>query len=592
MTRAEALAPAHTAAALLAVAPRLLGGVRLKSAAGPRRDAWLAALRALLPADVPWVRLPLHIADERLLGGLDLAATLASGRPVAQRGVLAQADGGIVLAAMAERMSSGTAARLSQVLDRGEVQATRDGMTFSSPARIALIALDEGIDEEALPAALGDRLALHIDLDAPLADEGPPLTATVVAAARERFAQVRCDDAVLEALVAAAAAFGIASARAGWFALCAARAAAALAGRDSVSAEDARLAVQWVLAPRATQLPPAPDEQVPAEPPPQESPELAADSAPQDPAPGTPEEDKPAPDAALEDQLIDAAQAAIPAGLLALLQGRSQRERRSASAGRAGATAASKQRGRPVGARRGEPRGGARLNLIETLRAAAPWQRLRRAQATAAAGVTSRRVWVERDDLHITRFQQRRATTTVFVLDASGSAALHRLAEAKGAVESLLADCYARRDNVAVIGFRGVGAQLLLPPTRSLVRARRSLAGLPGGGGTPLAAGLDAAQHLAEVVRRGGATALLVVLTDGRANIARDGLPGRERAQADALQAARSLAALGCATLLVDTSPQPTAAAQTLALAMNARYLALPYAAAQVVSSAVRAQRG
>jgi len=94
------------------------------------------------------------------------------------------------------------------------------------------------------------------------------------------------------------------------------------------------------------------------------------------------------------------------------------------------------------------------------------------------------------------------------------------------------------------------------------------------------------------VVRRGGATALLVVLTDGRANIARDGLPGRERAQADALQAARSLAALGCATLLVDTSPQPTAAAQTLALAMNARYLALPYAAAQVVSSAVRAQRG
>jgi len=72
----------------------------------------------------------------------------------------------------------------------------------------------------------------------------------------------------------------------------------------------------------------------------------------------------------------------------------------------------------------------------------------------------------------------------------------------------------------------------------------------------------------------------------------RDGKPGRERAQADALQAARMLAALGCATLLVDTSPQPTAAAQTLALAMNARYLALPYAAAQLVSNAVRAQRG
>ncbi len=598
------VAPAHTAAALLAVDPRLFGGVRLKSAAGPRRDAWLAVLRALLPADVPWLRLPLHIADERLLGGLDLAATLASGRPVAHRGVLAQADGGIVVAAMAERLSRGTAARLAQVLDLGAVQTSRDGMTLSSHARIALIALDEGIDEEALPAALADRLALHIDLDAPVLDDGPTRSAAEVAAARNRLPQVRCDDATLEALVAAAAAFGIASARAGWFALCAARAAAALAGRDSVSADDARMAVQWVLAPRATQLPesaagadraeaaPQDPSAAPEPPEPPAPPESAADTAPADPPPSPADDDSLAPDAALDDQLIAAARAAMPAGLLALLQGGGLRERRSTSAGRVGALAASKQRGRPVGARRGEPRGGARLNLIETLRAAAPWQRMRRAQGPAAAAATPQRVLVERDDLHITRYQQRRATTTVFVLDASGSAALHRLAEAKGAVESLLADCYARRDNVAVIGFRGAGAQLLLPPTRSLVRARRSLAGLPGGGGTPLAAGLDAARSLAEVVRRGGATALLVVLTDGRANIARDGLPGRERAQTDALQAARSLAALGCATLLVDTSPQPTAAAQTLAVAMNARYLALPYAAAQVVSSAVRAQRG
>ena len=364
MTLGAVVAPAHTAAALLAVAPGLLGGVRLKSAAGPRRDAWLVALRALLPADAPWLRLPLHIADERLLGGLDLAATLASGRPVAQRGVLAQADGGIVIAAMAERLSRGTAARLAQVLDLGAVQTARDGMRLNSPARIAVIALDEGIDEEALPTALADRLALHIDLDAPVLDDGPPRSAAEVAAARSRLPQVRCDDATLEALVAAAAAFGIASARAGWFALCAARAAAALAGRNSVNADDAREAVQWVLAPRATQLPESAAEADRAEPPPQDpsaepeppeppaAPEPAADTAPA-------EGDRSAPDAALEDQLIDATRAAIPAGLLALLQGGGLRERRSASAGRAGALAASKQRGRPVGARRGEPCGGA-----------------------------------------------------------------------------------------------------------------------------------------------------------------------------------------------------------------------------------------
>lgn len=603
MKRGQVRPKALSAAALLAVDPRGLGGVWLRSGAGPQRDAWLAALRAFLPESTPWLRLPLHIADERLLGGLDLTATLAAGRPVSQRGVLAQADGGFAIAAMAERLSAGTAARLAQVLDNGEVRAQRDGLALSSPARLALVALDEGLDDEALPASLADRLALHVDLDLAQGDEQAPLSAAVVASARERLAGVQCDDQVLQALVAAAAAFGISSARASCFALRAARAAAALAGRDQVSAEDARLAVQCVLAPRATQCPqPQPQPQPPSqaqdsEPPPTEpeppaAPATTAQPDPADPS-AEPTDEAPAqPEAALDEQLIDAVRAAMPAGLLALLQGGQARDRRAASAGRAGALSASKQRGRPVGARRGEPRGGARLNLIETLRAAAPWQGLRRGLPGASAPAQApQRVRVEKGDLHVTRFQQRRATTTVFVIDASGSAALHRLAEAKGAVELLLADCYARRDHVAVIGFRGSTAQLLLPPTRSLVRARRSLAGLPGGGGTPLAAGLDAARQLAELVRRGGATPLLVVLTDGRANIARDAQPGRERAQADALQAARALAGLGCAALLVDTSPQPSAAAQTLALAMNARYLALPYAAAQVVSNAVRAER-
>ncbi len=141
---------------------------------------------------------------------------------------------------------------------------------------------------------------------------------------------------------------------------------------------------------------------------------------------------------------------------------------------------------------------------------------------------------MRREDFRVSRFKQRSETTTVFVVDASGSSALHRLAEAKGAVELLLADCYVRRDSVALIAFRGRRAELLLPPTRSLVRAKRSLAGLPGGGGTPLAAGIDAALALADAMRRRGATPVVVPLTDGRANIARDGA-GRARAGADAL---------------------------------------------------------
>jgi magnesium chelatase subunit D len=199
---------------------------------------------------------------------------------------------------------------------------------------------------------------------------------------------------------------------------------------------------------------------------------------------------------------------------------------------------------------------------------------------------------VRRDDFHITRYRERRETTTLFAVDASGSAALHRLAEAKGAVELLLADCYVRRDRVALLAFRGPGCELLLPPTRSLARAKRSLAGLPGGGGTPLASAIDAAAALADSVRRRGETPVIVFLTDGRANIGRDGKGGRERAHADALAAASALRVMGLTAVLLDTSPQPQPAARQVADAMGARYLPLPHAGAAELSLAVRAATG
>jgi magnesium chelatase subunit D len=227
----------------------------------------------------------------------------------------------------------------------------------------------------------------------------------------------------------------------------------------------------------------------------------------------------------LEDIVLDAAKAALPPDLLAH-QAAGDRGRGLARApGRAGQVKASVKRGRPIGIRTGEPKNGARLHLLETLKAAAPWQALR-----------GRSDWfqVRRDDFRIVRFRQRIGTTTIFAVDASGSAAMHRLAEAKGAVELLLADCYVRRDQVAMIAFRGDGATLLLPPTGSLLRAKRCLAGLPGGGPTPLATGIAAAHGLAGSIRRAGRTPVITLLTDARANIARDGTGGRPRAEAEA----------------------------------------------------------
>jgi len=195
---------------------------------------------------------------------------------------------------------------------------------------------------------------------------------------------------------------------------------------------------------------------------------------------------------------------------------------------------------------------------------------------------------VRPEDFRIARFRQRAQTTSIFVVDASGSAALHRLAEAKGAVELLLADCYVRRDRVALVAFRGQRAELMLPPTRSLVRAKRSLAGLPGGGGTPLAAGIDMAVELAASLARRGDTPVLVLLTDGRANVSRNGSGGRAAAEADALAASRAVKLAGFAALLIDTSPRPELQAERIATAMGARYLPLPHADAHAVSRAAR----
>ena len=226
--------------------------------------------------------------------------------------------------------------------------------------------------------------------------------------------------------------------------------------------------------------------------------------------------------------------------------------------------------------------------MIETLRAAAPWQPLRKREA-AASGKPVQRIHVQKQDFHVTRFKQVGQTTTLFVVDASGSSALNRLAEAKGAVELLLADCYVRRDRVAVLAFKGKTAELLLPPTRSLARAKRSLAGLPGGGGTPLATAIDAACELADQIKRRGETPVIVLLTDGRGNITRDGSASRFQAGEDALAAAKQVRFARLTSLLLDTSPQPQPAAQAIAQQMGATYVPLPYAGAQSVAQVVRA---
>jgi magnesium chelatase subunit D len=428
------------------------------------------------------------------------------------------------------------------------------------------VALDEGAGTDAiLSPALAERLALHVTVDGLPQGACPEKDGADFASARALLPKVRADAAALAALTALAAQLGIGSLRAPWLALRAARTAAAREARAVVTEADLLVAAALVLGPRAVTLPPVETSDQPP-PPPDVGP--AEDGIPPDPRPDGP----------ARDVMIEAAKAVLPKDVLARLA------TGPAAAGRAGSGGARRRgnrRGRPLAARAGRLDGAARIDIVATLRAAAPWQTLRR---SAGPG---RFLLITRDDIRVRRFEEHSDRLLILAVDASGSAAATRLAEAKGACELLLAEAYVRRDTVALIAFRGTAAELLLPPTRSLVQAKRRLSALPGGGGTPLAAGLRAALDVAQAARSRGLTPALAVLTDGRANIGLDGVAGRITAEADALRMARALGDRRVPALVIDMSQRPQRQLAELAAAMRAGYEALPRADARHLSAAV-----
>lgn len=598
------------AALVLAVDARGLGGAVLDHPVHEQARLFASLIRAWLPSGAPLRRVPSGVTADRLYGGVDLASTLAVGKIVAERGVLAGADGGVLVVPMAERLSTPARTAMCEVLDHGEITVQRDGIADRHAARVCALLLDESVDDELVHPALEDRLAFSVRFDGRTAEELEWMAdeteahhfETLVREARARLSQVSVDDAWAAALCQTADAFGVDSVRATLFALRCARALAALDGRLMVTEADAEKAAALVLAPRATRLPPPPpaeeeeergDEQQPNEQPEQQEPEPPPpppqmEQPPEPPEPEQKESDddstQPTPDSG--ELLRDAVQAALPPNLLAQLV---QNSTAGQMQGRVGEETPNLLRGRPRGARSGLPRGGARLHLLETLRAAAPWQRVRsRLAPPAGSGAPKPRIAVRREDFRIRRFIEKTGTTVLFVVDASGSSALYRLAEAKGAVEMLLAESYARRDRVSLIAFRGQGTEVLLPPTRALARAKKVLAALPGGGGTPMAHAIDAALEQAIATRRGGSAPLVVMMTDGRANIARDGTPGRKQAEQDALAAGARFAAQHIPAMFVDTSPRGEVVARRLAEAMKARYILLPSADAKALGGLVR----
>lgn len=541
---------------LLAIDPAGLRGLWLRGRAGPVRDRVLAGLSALRPR-----KLHPFISDEALMGGMDLSATLAMGAMQRHAGLLEQP--GLVVLTMAERCPPGLAVRLGQALD-------------VDPG-LSLVALDEAAEDgEGLPAALVDRLGVFIDLDGVSWGESAEITLNLqrIATARARLALVAPGDAVAR-LTALGAQLGISSLRAPILALACARAHAAWRGAGGIEEADLQIAVALCFAHKAVHFPDDAPQDDPAPPePPQDPPEEGRDREQS-------EFDLP------DEILLDAVRSALPPGLIAQLQAARVARAMGGNSG-AGAARKSMRRGRPLPSRAGKPGSGARVDVIATLRKAAPWQKMRRAMMPGRGD----RLLLMPSDIRIKRYSDQTDRVLIFVVDASGSAAVARLAEAKGAVELMLSEAYSTRDHVALVTFRGHHAELALPPSRSLVQTKRRLAGLPGGGATPLADALRIALATAEKARGHGMTPTLAFLTDGRGNIVLDGTPDRAQAATEATQLARAIAAKGIPALMIDTSLRPKPQLGELAAQMRATLIALPRADARSLQTTLSAALG
>ena len=608
LTGLETWNDAMTSLQLLQIDPHGFGGIWVRAPFGPVRDNWL---RHLSQTGLKAIKLPGHIDLERLLGGIDLARTLQSGKLQMQSGLLQQADQGLVCISMAENFPTALVAPITQVMDTQTVG--------SVTTQFGVVALDESMaDEPSINPALQERLGLWFDLKeiAPsdvseLILNVPPqdssqdalsiqLALDDLAQMKQSLAQVNWTDEQALAICSTAQDLGIDSLRIPTLALRVARCHAVLHSRSQLADEDLAFAARRVLGPRATRLPAA-EEDAPRSEADQSQPEDQRASTSEPPTPpdmsmdaedepenqesqddtrteeedatNTPSSEK------LQEMMVAAALASLPPDVLAGLLTKPGRNQGNTS-GRSGQFRSGMQRGRPLPPRPGRPGGHARLHVLATLRAAAPKQRLR-------LGTQEGHVAIRSEDFHVRRYQQHSSSCLILALDASGSAALQRLAEAKGAVELLLQQSYARRDSVCIVSFKGAQAQLLLPMTRSLVRAKRAMTGLPGGGGTPLALALKMACEQAMQLQRQGVTPILVVLSDGRANVNLQGVGGRVQAQADAQQWAAQWRQTGHRALWIDTSLQPDAQVQNMANIMGGSYMPMPQVQAQHMASAM-----